>query len=386
MTKRASLIDPLFARARPRWHMAFIVEDDNVLQDVVKLIFSFVDRLQHQIGAAERSKVENFLRAFVPVFFMLDPKDFNTGLGASADGAIFNGDSFNVSEMASSTFTFAVDEDTSGTYTRTGRNGKRSNGGDLRKRLLKNTTAQSTRKTRAGTASESASSSRMASPSFAEDPGANNGFGGADSALMDVDKSDQPIQAGSSVDDTSSTTGKARSVRKGVFFANAAFYNLLRLMEIMHSRLLACKNLASKLASSNSPTNPIAFELALLNTLPAPSLKLETLRRQAQEDVQSRDSFNGQGTDTSGGLNPDPAAHYYPYLLECCEKLFDSEVDQQTFEDIARYMFGTKVRHFSYTSLQGYFWYPLMQLYGRNAHEDCLIEYLRHLSCLQSTK
>lgn len=45
---------------------------------------------------------------------------------------------------------------------------------------------------------------------------------------------------------------------------------------------------------------------------------------------------------------PSPAAHFYPYLLESCERLFDNVIDQQAFEDITRHMFGTKVRHLYY--------------------------------------
>lgn len=89
----------------------------------------------------------------------------------------------------------------------------------------------------------------------------------------------------------------------------------------MHSRLLTCKILGTKLAESASSylSNPLATELALLNLNP-PSLKLETFKSQ-----------------------PNSAAYHYGYLLECCERLFDNELDQQVFEDIARYMFGTKV-------------------------------------------
>lgn len=38
--------------------MVFAVSDDGMLQDVVKLVFSFVDRLQHQVGISER-KLKN---------------------------------------------------------------------------------------------------------------------------------------------------------------------------------------------------------------------------------------------------------------------------------------------------------------------------------------
>lgn len=36
------------------------------------------------------------------------------------------------------------------------------------------------------------------------------------------------------------------------------------------------------------------------------------------------------------------AEHFYGHLLDCCERLFDNQIDQATFEDTARYMFGMK--------------------------------------------
>jgi paired amphipathic helix protein Sin3a len=34
----------------------------------------------------------------------------------------------------------------------------------------------------------------------------------------------------------------------------------------------------------------------------------------------------------------------YMYLLDACEKVFDNEMDQTTFEEHMRWFFGTKVR------------------------------------------
>lgn len=45
------------------------------------------------------------------------------------------------------------------------------------------------------------------------------------------------------------------------------------------------------------------------------------------------------------------ASYFYDYLLASCERLFDNDIDQQTFEDICRYMFGTKVSEISNCSL-----------------------------------
>lgn len=92
--------------------------------------------------------------------------------------------------------------------------------------------------------------------------------------------------------------------------------------KLLYSRLLTCKILSAKLASDPSSPyhqNALAVDLALLDTEP-PDIKLAELRK-----AQS------------------PAAHFYSHMLESCEKLFDNEIDLQTFEDIIRYMFGTKV-------------------------------------------
>jgi len=97
---------------------------------------------------------------------------------------------------------------------------------------------------------------------------------------------------------------------------------MLRLVEVVYSRLLSCKTLASQLASDpSSPhtANPVAAGLALLDT-EAPDTGLRNLQQQ----------------------KTNPASYFYDYLLASCERLFDNDIDQQIFEDICRYMFGTK--------------------------------------------
>jgi paired amphipathic helix protein Sin3a len=37
-----------------------------------------------------------------------------------------------------------------------------------------------------------------------------------------------------------------------------------------------------------------------------------------------------------------PPTQFYEHLLDLCEKLFDTEVDQSTFEESLRYMWGVK--------------------------------------------
>lgn len=78
MDKRASLIDPLFARTRPRHQLQFIIDDVQILQDSMKLTFSFLDRTQGQINLTDRKRIEGFLRNFIPIFFTLDPVAFDS--------------------------------------------------------------------------------------------------------------------------------------------------------------------------------------------------------------------------------------------------------------------------------------------------------------------
>ena len=39
-----------------------------------------------------------------------------------------------------------------------------------------------------------------------------------------------------------------------------------------------------------------------------------------------------------------PEVHFYGYLLDALEKLFENDLDQATFEENMRFLFGTKVR------------------------------------------
>lgn len=204
MAKRASLIDPLFARTRPRHQLEFSFDDTRVLQDALKLTFSFLDRTQAQINFADRKRIESFLRSFVPSFFMLDPVAFNSAFVVVQETM----DSDMSDDLASVQDDVEVSSTASGS-SRAGRNGRKSganmsSGGDLRKKLLKSEQAKSTsRKTRAQDAA-SPSISRFASPAPVEEELRND-----------------PLLA----------QGRRLS-RRNIFFTNTIFYTLLRLLEV----------------------------------------------------------------------------------------------------------------------------------------------------------
>lgn len=309
MAKRASLIDPLFARTRPRHQLEFALEDAAVLQDSLKLTFSFLDRTQGQINFTERRRIEAFLRSFVPLFFVLDPVAFNSAFVA------VNQETAVDSEMSDDVLSVMDDAEMSSAASSSSRVGKgRKNGGggasgsgDLRKKLLKSEQAKLTngRKTRAQDA-PSPTSSRVTSPALA---------------------TDEPSL------ESSSQNSNSRKTRKNIFFTNTPFYVLLRLIEVclgspcdaqlalivsqlLYSRLALFKGIGARLAADDPGSrlrNPLADELGL------PSQHAEFADPNAN------------------------AEHFYELMLESCERLFDNDIEQHAFEDQMRCMFGTKV-------------------------------------------
>jgi paired amphipathic helix protein Sin3a len=206
--KRASLIDPLFARSWPRHQLEFTFEDEQVLQDAMKLSISFLDRTQAQINFVDRKKIEGFLRSFVSSFFVLDPvsvtfvgvqetvdSDMSDDVDSIVDDGEFSSNASNIS--------------------RAGRNYRKggTSGGDLRKRLLKSEQAKSAgKKTRAQEAS-SPSISRVPSPVISDS--------------MDVDGGEEARK-----EPSTHSSGDKHTSRKYIFFSSTVFYTLIRLLEV----------------------------------------------------------------------------------------------------------------------------------------------------------
>ncbi|KAF5351246.1 hypothetical protein D9756_008445 [Leucocoprinus leucothites] len=285
MAKRASLIDPLFARTRPRHQLEYVIDDVRILQDALKLTFSFLDRTQGQINFAERKRIEGFLRSFIPLFFIMDPVSFNSAFVVQetneSDGSDDVVDDAEASSVASSS--------RGGRGRRGGGNNISSGGGDLRKKLLKSEQAKSTsRKTRAQEAAASPAGSRFASPVLENE-------------------------------DSATQAAVANKRKRNIFFTNTTFYTLLRLVELLYSRLYFFRDLAAKL------------------TQMAPDK-----RYPSKEAIQA--GMANQASDAIAGFGERAKSpeHFYELMLVSCERLFDNEIEQHAFEDQMRYMFGTK--------------------------------------------
>ena len=98
--------------------------------------------------------------------------------------------------------------------------------------------------------------------------------------------------------------------------------------QLLYSRLLMCKDVGAQHAAekhSSLLANRVAVELGL-DEPNGPSAVLE----QAMEVLDDRGAS-------------DKANVIYVYLLTACEKVFDGDMDQATFEEHMRWFFGNKV-------------------------------------------
>jgi len=295
--ERAKSIDPAYARTIPRHHFQFKVADDvGVLQDVLKLVFGFLDRASANSSmAADARPVEMFLRTFVPLFFQLDEDEFCAafgGMGGSEDvrqGVAGGTDSdadvvMNGAEVDEDGMVVDGDEGAT-TPAGSSRGGKKKGAagvaaGDLRKKLLKD--AHTTAKGKKGGKKGGANTSRRESPGQSPAPeamqvdvedaasvlvsvnGTEKGKGRASAitAAMAGGSSNAPmvdnvwIRHGAHDEDVvmSGTQGSSgafgkRVGRRGTFFANNTFYVLLRNLQVSHTRTVS---LSSKLLIANN--------------------------------------------------------------------------------------------------------------------------------------
>ena len=263
MARRAALVDPLYARARPQHQLAYEVEDADVLRDAIKLAFSYLSRLsgtQLRLDAARKNWVEVRLYSIVRAFFQLSEWDERPSVGrprASGKGpnshptgmvSVGTGTGTGtetVAGAASNGGGGADDADATGSSSapRSAAHGGARNGtlpanfsGDLRKSLLKSEQAKSTRGQTHPLPSPSPMSSRKPSPvPMALD----------DEAAVALSRSRSPAPAPALVP-VSTTTAvtdpnlvgaeKRRSKRRS-FFTNTWFYTLLRMIEVRGFRL-----------------------------------------------------------------------------------------------------------------------------------------------------
>ncbi|TFK77475.1 hypothetical protein BDN72DRAFT_753546 [Pluteus cervinus] len=306
---------PSFAQGLGTGQLDFALNEGS-LQDCLKMVYSFLDRSQAQYTPLERKSVEKFLQTLVPALCMGD-------FGATCGGMPPEG-------MHDDDGPHEVNGQMDGS-----RSGRRSVGSthcaqsagvaasDLRKKLVR------TQQEKAMGKERKSSSSVMHSRTVSPTPDSN-------SRPTHVPRSDSSNSSNNNetLKDTwiqhsaISNPPDATSEPDRAFFVNTTFYTMLRLLQLLYSRLLMCKEISAQLAAQKYTSlmpNKVAVELGL-------------------------DDPNGPSAVlTQTVLRGDAAACdenvVYRYLLASCDRLFDGELDQATFEEHMRWFFGNKAYH-----------------------------------------
>lgn len=284
---RNALLNPR-STPRPRYQFSFEFKDVDVLKDALKLIFGYLDRMP-SLQPADKERIEMQIRDFIPTFFMFDKEEFDADFG-DADGTEDESAAESDGDVS-----MADDEDST--------SGKKKKGSQasLRKQVLK---AVGEKGGREGTST----------------PGEDGGDSGEATDAADGDENEQTwVQMETSSthsEEAAEAEPKPKRSRAANFFANNHFYIFIRLLQILYSRLLLCKGIAAKLSNEKKrPINPVAIDLGL-----------------AEPATQNFGVESGEN----------PAQHYYDHLLALAERLFDNDIDQPTYEETLRLMFGNK--------------------------------------------
>ncbi|KAK4705607.1 paired amphipathic helix protein Sin3a, partial [Phenoliferia sp. Uapishka_3] len=282
---------------RPLHQQEFGMPDRDVLFDILKLTFSFLDRNQGGYSVPERIRVEAFLRLFVPLLFGVPHSDMEANLAHSDETHEHEEEELDSEVEASS------DHETNGGEAHEGgsmyngkKNGHSKKGGaaDLRKRVLAHAA------TTAARSSQAKASSRANSPTEERKSTTPVGVLGEQTWIHLTESKE-----------TGMDSDEPLPERRFNFFANATFYCLARVIFTLYHRLSDFKIEMNKLAVMHyQRLSPLAIDLGL--TTPVPVI--------------------------DAGDNP--AEHYYAHTLDLSEKLFDGEISQADFEEHLRYMGG----------------------------------------------
>ncbi|KAF9055963.1 hypothetical protein BJ165DRAFT_1429814 [Panaeolus papilionaceus] len=325
-----------FTRGSVGHQLEYDFKNVDVLNDAIKLVFTFLDRNHAVYSPLERRSVEKFLRTFVPTLCVSN--DATTASPSiPSDGAV--GPSIIIEEDTANESSPQADgaRSSGGRRSAGSPHGGQTGGvpaNDLRKKLLK-TAQEKARKDGGRATSTSGVGSRAVSPS----PG---GPSPRPARVDDEQRPASPVPASSnnntlelhdiwikeaSLGPPSESYIVSGSENDRPFFANTTFYTLLRLLELLYSRLLMCHEIGAKYAAEKHASllnNPVAVDLGL-------------------DDPNGPASVLAQTMDHLGNAASEETANVvYMYLLTACEKLFDSELDQGTFEEHMRWFFGTK--------------------------------------------
>ncbi|KEI38647.1 uncharacterized protein L969DRAFT_94848 [Mixia osmundae IAM 14324] len=312
---------------RPNHQFELGMSDRAVLFDVFKLAFSYLDRAQSGFSGPEKERVESTMRILMPMLFDIDDEEMTLNVApapATESRQEDDGDEDLDSDVGEGTNGSGAEEATRRALV-TSRS--KANVG-LRRKLLEQHVAMERRAAGSRAVTPQPTESREGSP---DDVDKRKAFYGASGDATWITASLAPVPLSptaqgkrpavsrdivgeAKMDSALATQGADTGKRPLCCYGNSVFYCLLRLVNLLYFRLTSLKQTAAALADApkHERLNPLAVDLGLATPVP-----------QIDE-----------------GENP--AVNFYGLLLECCERLFDGEIDQSTFEESLRYMWGIK--------------------------------------------
>ena len=214
------------------YQLEYDFQDKAVLQDTLRLIYSFLEHSTPQYGSSERRSIEQFLNSFIPTLFS------STSLEFDAPPVVLKHPPENIVGDS--------DDPADGTKSARDANGRRSvvgahssgvPAGDLRKRLLKTvqegSSGRAAKHSRSpGSASPIAGGTPRAPPRAASTTGDVENTTSPRSKPGDMWIREIPVGALG----RSAEAGEA-PVHKRPFFTSTTFYTLLRLLQVMYQPL-----------------------------------------------------------------------------------------------------------------------------------------------------
>ncbi|GAB5588318.1 hypothetical protein Unana1_03218 [Umbelopsis nana] len=299
--------------------------DSSLFADVTRLIFSYLDR-QTGISNNDCNKIREFSTTFVQHFF--DVENVRPDLNKKA--ALEEEDEHMADEKDSQS-AISDDSDASGSgggQTRRRHNNHRNKNNN--KGLLKDATRR--RRNAGRTQSPEASEKEVEEETDvkAEDEGETNDVNMEEAQVApNVPTEEKPSemqveQVPGAVEESSedqvlhaAAAATAPIVEKTKIlsvFGNNPFYCFLRLYQLVYQRLGTMKNIDAEFKA-----NP------------------EKAKRENQAAIEL-----GVSSTRFESIDMDFSQSYYDALLDLIDKFFEGELDQQSFEECSRYIFGTK--------------------------------------------
>ena len=313
--QRRLALDPSLPALAPRFQLTYALDDGHVVLDVLRLALHFVDRAASGFSAGEKERVVSTLRQLLPRLFHMDAAVLDAL--ASRRAAHDDDDAHARDETPDD-----AAEPAAGGRARA-RRGSTSGGvhapaspssTDLRRTALRHQ-----------------AEARPASPPAA-------------SSTWHVNTSADAVRA-APTDTPADAPADAPADTPVELFANTTLYVFVRLAQLLYARLHQLKTIAADLARDTpagwTKVNPLAAELGLADTANGPA----GVVGQIAAAVAARNAPAGGGARTppttseaaAMQLNP---AQYYDVLLELVARLFDHEIDQATYEESVRFVYG----------------------------------------------